>query len=138
LNVIKDLHWLITLGNVFVYVGTCVYWIFCISYTILAKWWRHESGAHLFTFSFAMALILTYVTWRTIFPINVVKPLDLWARAAIFGAETVLATWRLSILGRSQYRAYRIAKEEMEREVKYDRRADDRTSTGGLSPEEQR
>lgn len=104
----EHLQWVYSLGNVFVFIGLGVYWVFCVAYTYLAKWWRHESGVHLFTFSLAMALILTYVAWRIIFPVYVVEPVDLYARVTIFGIEAILATWRLSILIRSQLRAYRM------------------------------
>ena len=104
----EHLQWVYSLGNVFIFVGMGIYWTFCVAYTYLAKWWRHESGAHLFTFSLAMALILSYVAGRVIFPTYVVEPVDLYARTAIFGIEAGLATWRLSILIRSQLRAYRV------------------------------
>lgn len=127
------------IGNVFVFYGCFIYWAFCIGYTILAKWWKHESGAHLFAFSFAMAIILSYVSWRIIWPAKQVEMSDLYVRAAVFATEGALATWRLSILVRSQYRVYRMRRNELEREVISERgHPDDRAGPGGLPSEEQR
>lgn len=112
-----------TIGNWFVFIGAIVYWTFCIIYAYLANWWKHESGAHLFSFSLAMAIILTYVSWRIIWPARTVEAVDIYARTAIFAVEAGLATWRLSILIRSQYRAYKAEKARYAAELEAKRRA---------------
>jgi hypothetical protein len=113
----EKIQLLLNIGNVFVFYGAAVYWSFCIGYTILSKWWKHESGAHLFTFSLAMAIVLTYVSWRIIWPADSIEAVDLYIRAGIFATEAILATWRLSILARSQYRAYRVERAAYVREM---------------------
>jgi hypothetical protein len=92
----------IHIGNVFAYLGAIGCWLFCIAYSFRAKWWEKESGTHLFALSFGMAVILTYVSWRIIWPINRILMQDLVIRAAIFGSEAALAYWRLSILFRAR------------------------------------
>lgn len=111
------------LGNVFAFYGCGIYWIFCIVYTYLAKWWKHEAGAHLFAFSLAMAIILSYVSWRIIWPAKTVEALDIYIRTAVFAAEAGLATWRLLILIKSQYRAYREERAAYARELAARRRS---------------
>lgn len=89
-------------GNFFALAACIMFWAFCIGYTYFAKWWRSESGAHLFTFSIAMAIVFTYVNWRIIWPPQGIEKLDLIVRALIFMSEFGLATWRFSILIRRQ------------------------------------
>lgn len=90
------------LGNFFAFAALVMFWAFCIGYTVFAKWWRSESGAHLFTFSSAMAIVFTYIGWRILWPPDGIEKLDIIIRALIFASEFGLATWRFSILIRRQ------------------------------------
>ena len=92
----------IDIGNALAFSGAGICWTFCCIYSYFARWWRSEGGVHLFSFTLSMAVILTYVSWRIIWPVDRVEMLDLVIRAAIFGIEAILAGWRLSILVRKQ------------------------------------
>ncbi len=72
---------------------------FVILYTVLARWWRHEMGVHLFSFMLVVALILDHsaltLVWRD-------YPGRLWVRAALLPALAIVLSWRVLILLRAQ------------------------------------
>lgn len=93
---------IINIGNAFCFLGAITCWMFVICYWWRLDWWRTETGVHLMAVTGGMGIILTYVSWRIIWPITIPTRNDLIARALIFGIEFLLAAWRLVIFIRRQ------------------------------------
>lgn len=97
-----------TLGTAALMVGGAASTAFVVLYHLSARWWRSEEGWHLMGFTGALALILDFVTWRTLTTAPRVAGLGIEiARLAIFALVAALLVWRLWMLYRIQIRPRR-------------------------------
>ncbi len=73
--------------------------LFVIMYSLLARFWKAESGWHIFFFMLVVALILDHSAVMIIFP---KYPGHLWVRAVLYPSLGIIIFWRVLILIRVQ------------------------------------
>jgi hypothetical protein len=87
------------LGTISLIVGAVASVAFVVVYGLAARFYRSAEGWHLMTFTGAIALILTYTSYRNL--AAAARPVSLGvdiARLAIFGVVAVLMLWRFGLL----------------------------------------
>ncbi|WP_141576108.1 hypothetical protein [Actinomadura sp. WMMA1423] len=91
--------------------GTIALWLalasavaFCGLYHLTAPWWRSGEGRHLMSFTGGLALILSWLAYRSIFAAPPPTAGDEVGRTAVYSVVAVLMVWRVGLLWRRQIR----------------------------------
>ena len=97
-----------TVGDIGFTLATVGANLFVILYSILARFWRTESGLHIFSFMLVVALIMDNAAVLLNFG---PYPGALWVRAVLYPALGTVIFWRVFILVRVQvaYRRQRVS-----------------------------
>lgn len=92
-------------------IGTAALWagvsagaLFVVVYHLSAPWWKSAEGRHLMSFTGALALILGWLAYRSIFTPRTLTGAEEWTRAAVYLVVATLMVWRLALLWRRQIR----------------------------------
>lgn len=91
--------------------GTLALWLglvsavaFCGLYHLTAPWWRSAEGRHLMSFTGGLALILSWLGYRSIFAAPPPTTGDEVGRTIVYTVVAVLMVWRVALLWRRQIR----------------------------------
>lgn len=104
------LDWLAMAGYVMMAIGSN---LFVILYSVLARFWKTESGLHIFLFMLTVSLILDHSAIILVFGRY---PGSAWVRAFLYPALGAIILWRVLILIRVQLLARRRDPEDVDAE----------------------
>lgn len=90
-------------------VGTAALWVcalsalgFCGLYHLSAPWWRSAEGRHLMSFTGGLALIFSWLVYRSFVAPAPPSAGDEVGRMSVYLVVAVLLLWRLELLWRRQ------------------------------------
>jgi cytochrome bd-type quinol oxidase subunit 2 len=92
-----------TIGTILVIADFIASLAFCVTYHVLARWWKTEFGKSLMIYQILMTLTLGLAIPRIIFGIS--SSIFEWARLIVFAVLPIAVVWRMVIMIKAQRKA---------------------------------
>jgi hypothetical protein len=75
--------------------------VFCLTYHLTARWWRHPFGVSLMIYQVLMTAVMAFTAWRVLggHPLPAAAEV---ARRVLFAAIPIMVIWRTVVMVRVQ------------------------------------